>query len=153
MGSNVSVMVGELEMWDSIPQLEQGSKRACGFEVCSPTVFSGSGLTSLDSPPGGAGWCRGADAPSVHAGVFGRGKRVSPGQDEIRSRGRGYPGSRGGSPHAPTTERGTTNHREGSIYWQKPHTFVRCHRNFSCTVNTSTHARCPACQKDRKRWV
>jgi hypothetical protein len=37
-------MVGELEMWDSIPQLEQGSKRACGFEVCSPTVFSGSGL-------------------------------------------------------------------------------------------------------------
>ena len=24
-------------------------------EVCSPTVFSGSGLTCLDSPPGGAG--------------------------------------------------------------------------------------------------
>jgi len=49
MGSNVSVMVGELEMWDSIPQLEQGSKRACGFEVCSPTVFSGSGLIPFTS--------------------------------------------------------------------------------------------------------
>ena len=39
----------------SIPQLEQASKRACGSEVCSPTVLSVSGLTSLDSAPGGAG--------------------------------------------------------------------------------------------------
>ncbi len=34
----------------SIPQLEQGSKRPAGFEVCSPTVLSVSGLTSLASP-------------------------------------------------------------------------------------------------------
>ena len=31
-----------------------------------------------------AGRYRGADAPLPHAGVFGKGKRVSPGQDEIR---------------------------------------------------------------------
>ena len=28
--------------------------------------------------------CRGADAPLAHAGVFGKGKRVSPGRGEIR---------------------------------------------------------------------
>ena len=39
----------------SIPQLEQGSKRACGGKVGSPVVLSVSGLTFLDSPPGGAG--------------------------------------------------------------------------------------------------
>jgi len=39
----------------SIPQLEQGSKRPCGGKVCSPAVFSVSGLTFLDSPPGGGG--------------------------------------------------------------------------------------------------
>jgi hypothetical protein len=47
----------------SIPQLEQGSKRPWGVKVCSPTVFSVSGLTFLDSPPGGAGgWGAGAGA-------------------------------------------------------------------------------------------
>jgi len=56
----------------SIPQLEQGSKRACGGKVGSPVVLSVSGLTFLDSPPGGAG---GADAPLPHSGGFGKGKR------------------------------------------------------------------------------
>ena len=51
----------------SIPQLEQGSKRACGVKVRSPAVFSVSGLTSLDSPPVGAG---GGVALLPHAGVF-----------------------------------------------------------------------------------
>ena len=37
----------------SIPQLEQGSKRPSASEVGSPAVLSVSGLTSLDSPPGG----------------------------------------------------------------------------------------------------
>ena len=46
----------------SIPQLEQGCKRPAGSEVGSPVVFSVSGLTSLDSLPGGAG---GAKAPLV----------------------------------------------------------------------------------------
>ena len=44
-----------------------GARMQEGFEVRSPTVFSVSGLTFLDSPPGGAG---GADAPSPHAGGF-----------------------------------------------------------------------------------
>ena len=39
----------------SIPQLEQGSKRHSAYKVCSPTVFSVSGLTFRDSPPGGGG--------------------------------------------------------------------------------------------------
>jgi hypothetical protein len=48
-----------------------------------------------------------------------RRKRVSPGQDEIRWCCSGYPGSRRrGPPHAPTSVRGPTNHREGSSIWR-----------------------------------
>ncbi len=61
----------------------------------------GAGLPNklrLQGVPGGA------DAPSVHAGVFGKGKRVSPGQDEIRGSRSGNPVCRRyGSPHAPTS--------------------------------------------------
>ena len=39
----------------SIPQLEQGCKRACGVKVRSPAVFSVSGLTLVASASGGAG--------------------------------------------------------------------------------------------------
>ena len=39
----------------SIPQKEAGGKGLSASKVRSPTVFSGSGLTCLDSPPGGAG--------------------------------------------------------------------------------------------------
>jgi len=39
----------------------------------------------------GIGEIRGANAPSVHAGVFGKGKRVSPRRGEIRCRGAGHP--------------------------------------------------------------
>jgi hypothetical protein len=56
-----------------------------------------------------AGGCRGA-------GVFGKGKMVSPGQDEIRGRCTGNPArSRTGRRNARTSERRATNHREGSI--------------------------------------
>ena len=63
--------------------LQNWSKDARGLggaKVGSPVVFSVSGLTSLDSPPGGAG----GGAAMPHAGIFGKGKRVSPGQDKIR---------------------------------------------------------------------
>ena len=45
----------------------------------------------------GIGETRGADAPLAHAGVFGKGKRVSPGRGEIRRGRRGVrkTGSRG----------------------------------------------------------
>ena len=57
----------------SIPQLEQGSKRPWGVKVCSPTVFSVSGLTFLDSPPGGAGG--GLTPPHPTQGSLEKGKR------------------------------------------------------------------------------
>ena len=50
----------------------------------------------------GIGEIRGADAPLPHAGVFGKGKRVSPGQDEIR-------GSCGGRPAPPEVTVGGTH--------------------------------------------
>jgi len=59
----------------SIPQLEQGSKRPSASEVRSPAVFSVSGLTCSDSPPGGAG---GLTPPHPTQGSMKRekGKRV-----------------------------------------------------------------------------
>ena len=56
----------------SIPQLEQGSKRHSAYKVCSPTVFSVSGLTFMDSPPGGAG---GLTPPYPTQVSFEKGKR------------------------------------------------------------------------------
>ena len=51
----------------SIPQLEQGSKSLSASEVRSPTVFSVSGITFLDSPPDGAG---GLTSPQPTQGSF-----------------------------------------------------------------------------------
>ena len=55
----------------SIPQLEQGSKRACGVKVRSPKegqAHRRSGAARIL----GIGEIRGADAPFAHAGVFGK---------------------------------------------------------------------------------
>ena len=77
-----------------------------------------------------------------------KGKRVSPGQDEIRCSCSGYPGSRRrGPPHAPTSVGGPTNHREGSSIWPNQNTFPQCRHSVSCTANTSTPTRCPACRE------
>jgi len=56
----------------SIPQLEQGCKRAWGSRLIT-NRFLGEWTYILGLA---AGWCRGANAPSPHAGVFGKGKRV-----------------------------------------------------------------------------
>ena len=56
----------------SIPQNGGGGKRHSASEVCSSTVLSVSGLTFLDSPPGGAG---GLTPPQPTQGSFEKGKR------------------------------------------------------------------------------
>jgi len=61
----------------SIPQLEQGSKRPSASGVCSPTVFSASGITFLDSPPGGAG---GLTPPQSTQGSLEEEKGLVPGK-------------------------------------------------------------------------
>jgi hypothetical protein len=51
----------------SIPQKEAGGKGLSASKVRSPTVLSVSGLTSLNSPPGGAG---GLTSPQPTQGSF-----------------------------------------------------------------------------------
>ena len=53
MSQRASLMKRGRVCGKSIPQNEAGGKWA--FEVCSPAVFSVSGLACLDSAPGGAG--------------------------------------------------------------------------------------------------
>ena len=56
----------------SIPQNGVGGKSLSASKVCSPTVLSVSGITFLDSPPGGAG---GLTPPQPTQGSFEKGKR------------------------------------------------------------------------------
>jgi|GEM_PF-4493763 len=96
----LAVDMSQRASWDwregcgkSIPQLEQGSKRPAGFEVGSPKegqAHRRSGAACILD----IGEIRGADAPFAHAGVFGKGKRVSPGLDEIRGGSSGNPARR-----------------------------------------------------------
>ena len=64
----------------SIPQLEQGSKRPWRVKVRSLAVLSVSGITFLDSPPGGAGgvgWGAGhARAAQRHAPPLPAARRI-----------------------------------------------------------------------------
>ena len=55
----------------SIPQLEQGSKRAWGVKVCLLEVFSRGGITKYASASGGAG---GLTPPYPTQGSFEKGK-------------------------------------------------------------------------------
>ena len=133
----------------SIPQLEQGCKRAWGVKVCSPKegqAHRRSGAACIL----GIGKSGGLTPPQPTQGSLGegKGKRVSPGRGEIRGRSGGYPGcSRSGTPHAPPSEGSSTNLREGSNLRQKQNTLVRYHRSSSCTPNTSTPRRCHSCHK------
>ena len=128
-------------------------ERPCGVKVSSPTVFSVSGLTSLDSPPGGAG---GLTPPCPTQGSFEEGKRkegkelIVPGKtksEEVVAVSRAAAEAERRT-HPPPVRR-PTNHREGSIYWQKPNTFARSLS--ACSTGSSskrTHhqGRLPLCE-------
>ncbi len=126
----------------SIPQLEQGSKRPAGFEVCSPMegqAHRRSGVACILD----IGKIRGGGHPlSPRRGLWKREKGLVPGKtksDAAEVAGIRHEADDAEPPGgAPPSERCPTNHCEGCICWQKQHTLAHSRHSSPCMPNTST---------------